>query len=141
MKRLLALFALVLFCVTARGMETPDTLRVPAFTAFAEPDPEALGFSEQNATTGWTDAKTSIVWYGEVKTTGRLDLALSLRLPEKVVSSLQLTVDKQPLAATVHGEGAKPVTVSFGSLTISSPGIYSFTLSGLSKNGPTFGDV
>ena len=142
MKQLaVALFALALFPVTAHGVETPDTLRVPAFTAFAEPDPEALEFSEQNGITGWTDAKTSVVWYGDVKTTGRLDLALSLRLPEGGVSNLQLTVDKQRLAATVHGGGAKPVTVSFGSVTISSPGLYTFTLTGLSRNGPTFGNI
>jgi hypothetical protein len=79
MKLLVAVFALVLSPVIAHSVEAPDVLRVPAFTAFAEPDPEALEFSKQSGLTGSSDAKTKVVWYGELKTSGRLDLALSLR--------------------------------------------------------------
>jgi hypothetical protein len=141
MKVLVAVLLLVLSPVLAHSIEAPDTLRIPAFTAFAEPDPEALEFSQQNGVTGWSDSKTKVVWYGEVKTAGRLDLALSIRLPENAVSRLQLMVGKQSLVATVRGEGAKPVTISFGSVKISSPGAYRFALTGLSKDGSTFGDV
>ena len=79
MKLLVAVFALVLSPVIAHSVEAPDVLCVPALTAFAKPDPEGLEFSKQNGVTGWSDAKTKVVWYGELKTSGRLDLALSLR--------------------------------------------------------------
>jgi beta-galactosidase len=141
MKLPVAVLLLVLSPVLAHGIEAPDTLRIPAFTAFAEPDPDALQFSEQSGVTGWADSKTKVVWYGEVKTSGRLDLALSISLPEKAVSRLQLTVADQSLVATVRGEGLKPVTISFGSFQVAAAGFYSFSLTGLSKEGPTFGDV
>jgi hypothetical protein len=141
MKVLAAVLVLALSSAIAHSSEDLKTLRVPAFTSFAEPDPEALEFPEQNGVTGWTDAKTKVVWYGEIKTAGRLDLALALRLPENAVSRLRLTVAKHSLVGTVHGEGAKPITVSFGSVQVPSAGFYSFTLTGLSKDGPTFGNL
>ena len=137
----MAFLVLLLFAPFAQGTMNSDTLRVPAFTAFAEPDPEALEISEQNGVTGWNNDRINIVWYGEIKTAGRLDVAVSIRLPENSTSRLQLSVAGQALVATVRGEGTKPVTVPCGSFQIPSPGYYSFTLTGLFKEGATFGDV
>ena len=140
-KLVMVFLVLLLFTPSAQITTKPEALRVPAFTAFAEPDPEGLEFSEQNGVTGWNNDRINIVWYGEIKTAGRLGVAISIRLPEKTTSKLQLRVAGQSLVATVRGEGAKPVTVPFGSFQIPSPGYHSFTLTGLFKEGVTFGDV
>lgn len=135
--------ACVVFSLTALACsaQAPETIQVPGYTAFSEPDPEALEFSEQNGITGWSQSKDKIVWYGEIKTVGRLDLGLAVRLPNDSSSKLQLTVANQSFTATPHGAGEKQVTASFGSAHISAPGFYNFTLTGLSKEGPAFPDV
>ncbi|MGD0089837.1 MAG: DUF3472 domain-containing protein [Planctomycetota bacterium] len=118
-----------------------EPLRVPAFTAYIEPEPDALRVSEKNGITGWKDAANKAVWYGYLSTTGKLDIALVLRLPDKAVSNLGLAVAEQNLTALAKGAaGPEPVTVSFGAANIPAAGYYSFTLSGLSKEGGTFGD-
>ncbi len=140
--RQLMVACLFFLCTTfTYSAQSLNILVVPGYTAFAEPDSEALDFSEQNGITGWSHSNDKIVWYGEIKTPGRLDLALSVRVPGNSSSKLQLTVANQSLVATVHGDGSKTVTVPFGSATISSPGFYNFTITGLSKEASTFADV
>ncbi len=119
-----------------------DLLRVPAFTAYSEPEPEAVEFSEANGITGWKSAKDRIVWYGELKTVGNLEIALMLHLPPDISSRMKLTVAKKSFFAVAKGTaGTEPITVSFGTVPISQPGYYAFTLTGLSKTGATFGDL
>ena len=119
-----------------------DLLRIPAFTAYAEPDAEAVDFSEASGVTGWKSAKDRIVWYGELKTAGDLEIALTLRLPAVSSSRLKLTVAKKTFIAVANGmAGTEPVTVSFGTVAIPKPGYYAFTLTGLSKIGTSFGDL
>src|SRR5438132_9028134 len=92
MRSLVLLFCLVVLSLyvapsACEGSRQPsDTLRVPAFTAYSEPDSEATEVSEQSGITGWTEARNQVVWYGDFKTTGRLNLALSLRLPGTTAS-------------------------------------------------------
>ncbi|MCY3022226.1 MAG: DUF3472 domain-containing protein [Planctomycetota bacterium] len=126
----------------------PDTLRVPAFTAYIEPAPDALKVSDRTGITGWTDAAKKVVWYGKLSNAGKLDIAVSLRLPDKAVSGLRLTVaavgraDSSPHTAEAKGSAdAQPQTVAFGTVDIPAPGYYSFTLEGVSKEGRTFGDL
>jgi hypothetical protein len=117
-----------------------EPLGVPAFTAFVEPDPEGAEVSEEKGVTGWTSGKERVVWYGKFAAPGRVDVGLSLRLPAESTSHLRLTVAKRSLTATATG-GVDPVTVSFGSIEIPAAGNYRFVLEGLSKTGPTFGDL
>jgi hypothetical protein len=141
-------FSLALvFPALATSTEPSVSLRVPALTAYIEPDAEALEVAAPGDFTGWTAAREKVVWYGRLNSTGRLGLAVSLRLPETAASTLRLTVAKMPRGAvgsrtaqTRGGSGAQPITVDFGSVDIPSPGYYRFALEGVSKTGPTFGD-
>src|SRR5690242_1651744 len=123
-----------------RAQSAAEPSRVPAFTAFIEPDPEGAEVSEDRGVTGWTSGKERVVWYGKFAAPGRVDVGLSLRLPAGSTSRLRLTVAKKTLTATATG-GTDAVTLSFGSVEIPAPGYCRFVLEGLSKTGPTFGDL
>lgn len=119
-----------------------EPLRVPAFTAYIQPDPRALSLSEKSGITGWTDPKQRVLWYGDIKTPGRLDVAISLHLPAGATSALQLTVAGKKLAAQATGRaGSAATTVHFGPVDIPTVGYYRFVLEGISRSGKTFGDV
>jgi hypothetical protein len=144
-KRLVLVCGL-LFCglssLTGGAVGREDaSLRVPAFTAYSEPEPEALEFSEARGINGWTEAKQSIVWYGEIKNRGRLDLEVELRLPEKETATLKLTVAGRALTTQVQGQGKEAVTATFESVDIDAPGYCRFALQGVKKAGKTFGEV
>jgi len=119
-----------------------DPLRVPAYTAYLQPNPEADGMSVSPpaGVTGWTDGKVSLVWHGELKAAGRLSPSVSLRLPPGEQSLLRLTVAGQSRTATAAG-GPQPAVVAFGPVTLSAPGPVRIRLEGLSKTGAGFGDV
>lgn len=119
-----------------------DPLRVPAYTAYLQPDPEPSGMdvSPPAGITGWKDGKVSLVWYGEMKAAGQLSPSVSLRLPPGDRSVLRITVEGQSRTATATG-GPQPVVVAFGPVTVSAPGPVRVTLEGLSRTGPGFGDV
>jgi hypothetical protein len=127
------------------GGQREPMLAVPAYTAYIEPDPEAMEVSsEKGGVSGWTDAKEKIVWYGELKATGELRLAVLLRLPEKSVSTFRLTVAKQTRTAqTKDGNdlAAREVMLDFGTVNVPAPGYCRIALEGVSKTGKKFGDV
>ncbi|HLK59393.1 MAG TPA: DUF3472 domain-containing protein, partial [Chthonomonadaceae bacterium] len=135
----LACTLMIIPAAVTSSQQCAETLSVPAFTAYSEPNPEALEFS-QTGITGWTDAKTHIVWYGRLATSGTLYPALTLHLKENAASTLRLTVAKKALTTRVMGKGAEPVTAMFGPVTIPTPGYYRFELTGVAKEGPTFGE-
>jgi hypothetical protein len=116
-------------------------LRVPAFTAYLDPNPDGARVSSNSGITGWTDPALSVLWFGDIRTPGMLDGAVALRLPEKAVSRLRLTVAGQSREAEAAGAGAAPVTVHFGSFNIAAPGYQRFTLTSLNKAGQPFGDL
>ncbi len=118
-----------------------QTLRVPGFTGYSEPNAEALEISEQRGVTNWKDAKQKIVWYGEIKTAGRLELAVAIRLPQSASSTLRLTAAGKMMTASVKGSASEPVTASFGFVSIAEPGYYQFVLEGVKREGSTFGEV
>ena len=80
------------------------------------------------------------MWYGELKASGPLSLSLSVHLPPGEKGRWKLTVAGQSRTAEAAG-GTDLITVSFGSVPISVPGSYRFSLEGLTKTGPTFGDI
>ena len=144
--------ALLLYLpLTSGSEEAAASLRVPAFTAYSEPNMEALDISAEHGVTGWKNQKDQVVWYGKFKTTGVLNLAVALRLPKKAVSRLRLTMSRQTAAGDQVRNGSLKEfsggvdgglkTVDFGRVTIPMPGYYRFVLSAISKNQPEFGDV
>ncbi|MBV9849537.1 MAG: DUF3472 domain-containing protein [Armatimonadetes bacterium] len=140
--KLFFILALSLTAGLAAVADSFDALRVPGYTAYLEPNPEPSGMdvSAPDGVTGWSDAKTQVVWYGQIKAAGRLDLWVSLRLPAADRSRLRLTVAGQSRTAEAVG-GPAPALVSFRTFSIPHPGPYRFALAGLSRTGPTFGDV
>lgn len=135
----------------ARDMQDP--IRLPAFTAYAEPDAE-----------GHLSEKNALVWYGELKTTGPLLLALETQGIENAPVELHFFVERvsektgvrQAKAGTLAvGEkgfllkttGA--ALVSLGTVMIRKTGYYRFvflgklpgTVSALTLSGPATKDA
>ena len=130
MNRKIILVSLLLAFCSAQAQ-----LRVPAFTAYLEPDPEGARVSERSGITGWTDPSLKVLWFGDIKTPGKLECSLELRLPVGAASKLRLG-----LAGTWHegeakGAGDDLVKVDFGSFDVPTTGYQRFTLESLNAPG------
>lgn len=116
-------------------------LRVPAFTAYLDPDPDGASVEAPAGITDWNGPALKVHWFGEFKIAGQIEASLVLRLPENTDSKLRLTVAGQARDAVVHGQGKTPVTVRFGAYPISAPGYQQFTLASLNAAGQPNGEV
>ena len=144
-------FAKIIACPVAAGAlvapalpaaDAPSAeLRVPAFTAYLEPNPDGARVSANLGITGWSDPALNVLWFGDIRTAGTLKASVALRLPEKAVSRLRLTVAGQSREAEATGAGATPVIVKFGCFNIAAPGYQRFTLTSLKQAGQPFGDL
>jgi len=132
---------IVLLVAVLFGGHALAELRVPAFTAYLDPDPEGASVEAPSGISNWTGAGLKVLWFGELRTTGRLDAALALRLPTNATSRLRLTVAGQSHEAAAKGEGLNPVTIHFGSFEVATPGYQQFTLTGLNGAGQPNGDL
>lgn len=135
MKRLFSLVTLA--AATTAWAE----LRVPAFTAYLEPDSDAANISRAAGITGWSDTALKVLWFGEIKSPGKLDAAVALRLPQGESSKLRLTVAGQAHETTVEGGGTNLVKASFGSFDIETAGYQRFTLESLNGAGKSGGNL
>lgn len=115
-------------------------LRVPAFTAYLDPDPSGAKVSEKDGLTGWNDPALKVSWFGDIKSAGKIECAVALRLPANASSKLRLTVGGQSREAMAKGS-AGPLTVSFGSFEIAKPGYQRFTLESLNPARKPAGDL
>ena len=139
--RLRAAFT-VLALLQPSHMLTAAELRIPAFTAYMQPDPESADISESHGVTHWTDATQSVNWYGKFKATGELTASVELRLPAGVRSRLRLTVGGMPQETTVDGAGREHVvTANFGTSTIAATGHQRFQLEALNEKAQPAGDI
>ncbi len=123
-------------CLTARA-----ELEIPAFTAYLSPDADGARVSERSGITRWQDPNLKVEWFGEIKTPGKLDAKVTLRLAAADSSKLRLTVAGQSREATATGAGTNLVNVDFGSFEIKSPGYQRFTLESLNPSGKSAGDL
>ncbi len=137
MKNILVLATLWLTALTVSAA----SLRIPAFTAYLDPNPEGAEVSQRSGITDWNDPALKVVWFGEINTPGKLDAALALRLPKGEQSKLRLTVDGQSREITATGAGEDLVTVSFGSFDLAKPGYQRFLLESLNAAGKPAGDL
>lgn len=135
MKRLLS--GLLLAAATTAQAE----LRVPAFTAYVDPNPDGARVSQRSGITGWNDPALKVKWFGEIKSPGSIEVALALRLPEGEHSKLRLTVAGQSREVTAAGAGTNIVTASFGSFDVPAAGYQSFTLESLNGSGKSAGQL
>jgi hypothetical protein len=120
---------------------TRAELRVPACTAYLEPNVEGASVSSSSGIVGWKDPALKILWFGKFNTPGRLEAAVVLRLPPGAVSKLRLTVAGVSHKAKVTGAGTNAISVTFGSFDIKKAGYVRFTLASLNKRGEPFGDL
>jgi hypothetical protein len=114
-------------------------LRVPAFTAYLDPDVEGARVSRRSGITGWDDPALKVLWFGEIKTLGKLDGSVTLRLPADATAKLRLSVAGQSQETQVKGTGAETVTADFGSFDIPQAGYQRFTLESLNPRGQACG--
>jgi hypothetical protein len=116
-------------------------LRVPAFTAYLDPDVEGARVSARRGITGWTDPALKVLWFGEFKNPGQLHCTLALRLAQEATSKLRLTVAGQAHEGSATGAGSDVVTLDFGSFDIPQAGYQRFTLESLNPAGRPCGDL
>jgi hypothetical protein len=117
-----------------------DTLRIPAFTAYLDPNSHGASVSERTGITRFRDPATKVLWFGQFKTTGDIECAVELHFPQNSTSSVKLTVADQSRESTAKADGAGKAFVNFGSFHIPSPGYVRFTLESLNAGKP-MGDV
>jgi hypothetical protein len=132
---LMALAAVVV-AVPARA-----ELRVPAFTAYLEPDNGSAEVSSRQGISGWNDPSQKILWFGDIKTPGQLDCTVALHLSAGTETKLRLTVAGKSSEATAKGAGDAMVNVSFGSFDIAAADYQKFALESLNAAGKPAGDI
>ncbi len=116
-------------------------LRVPAYTAYLEPDSEGARVSQRSGVTRWINPETKVVWFGEFKQPGEITARLVLKLPADAESKLKLTVAGQSRETTVKGAGESLVTADFGKFNLKEAGYHRFALESLNERGKSFGDL
>ena len=121
MHRIATVFAVAAACssvaFSARGQVTAvPVIEVPAFTAYSEPDPDAIQVSQQDGITGWTDSAQKLVWYGYLKNPGTLTPDVRVTLPVGETTTLKLTVAGLSSEAEVAGAGAAQCAAMFKSV-------------------------
>ena len=123
-------------CVSARA-----ELQIPAFTAYLSPDVDGARVSQRSGVTRWQNAGLRVEWFGEIKTPGKLEASVSLRLSEGKTSRLRLTVADQSREATATGAGTNLVTLKFGEFALKTAGYQRFMLESLNPAGQPAGDL
>lgn len=131
------LFILVVsVCVSAHA-----ELQIPAYTAYLSPDADGASVSQRSGITRWQNPELKVEWFGEIKTPGKLEAAVALRLPEGKTSKLRLTLADQSHEATATGAGTNLVTLKFGEFALKSAGYQRLTLESLNPAGQNAGDL
>lgn len=105
-------------------------VRIPAFTAYLEPDASGANVSETEGITGWHNEKLHVSWFGELKAAGKLTASLAMKLPPGGRSKLQLSIGGEKHKAVASGD-----TVSFGEYRIAKPGYVKFELTSFNGDG------
>jgi len=130
-----------LILVAALGSLVQAEVRVPAHTAYLEPGSGGASVSERTGITRWNDPAQKVLWFGEIKATGKLECAVSLKLPADAVSKLRLTVAGQSHEATAKGDATGPVSVKFGAYDIAKAGYQRFELVSLNEPKTPAGEI
>ena len=134
------LLSLLLILVACAG-ESKAQLRVPACTAYLEPDPEGAHVSTRSGITGWQDPALKVLWFGELKHAGALECSLALRLPAGAESRLRLTVAGESQEALAAAPEPIRSRCAFKAFDIATPGYQQFTLESLNPPGKPAGDI
>jgi Domain of unknown function (DUF3472)/Domain of unknown function (DUF5077) len=120
-------------------LELRAETRIPAFTAYLEPDSNGAKVSKEGIS-GWTNPKITVSWFGEIKIPGKLTAAVALRLPKDRETRLRLIMGDQSREASARGTGEAQM-VEFGEFSIANAGYARFQLASLNPAGATTGDL
>lgn len=74
---------------------------VPAFAAYSEPSPDGIEIEGQASTSGWSDKRQALVWYGEAKSDTTLNLSITTVVGEP--RKLTLSVGRTKRTAEARG--------------------------------------
>jgi hypothetical protein len=116
-------------------------LRIPAFTAYLDPDPEGARLSEQSGLTDWISPKLTVSWFGEFNATGKVSCAIALKLRQDQVSRLRLQAFGQSRDLELRGQGTNILTADFGEFAVRTHGFQRFRLESLNAPGTPNGDL
>jgi len=108
-------------------------IAIPGFTAYSEPDSDAIEMDEQRGFVKWTDPSKAIVWHGKLLTAG--DARVRVRFEGAPANrTFRMTVDRQVRRASVKDDVA-----DFGTFRITKPGYEAFKLEALGRAGSPLG--
>jgi hypothetical protein len=139
--RCLARLVLVAGTLALSLSPAPAQLRIPASTAYLEPDVDGARVSARSGITGWKDPALRVLWFGQLRHPGSLEALVALQLPEGTTSRLRLTVAGQSRDTLVTGHGTNAVLAAFGRFQIPAPGYERFCLESLNERGQPSGDL
>jgi hypothetical protein len=115
---------------TAPALPVSAQLRVPAFTAYLEPDVGGASVSSRSGITGWKDSGLKVVWFGQFKQPGKVDSSVLVNAPADAPYRLRLTIAGQSREVSGKGIGAR-TNLNFGSFEIPAPGYQRIRLESL----------
>lgn len=118
-----------------------DALRIPAHSAYLDPDVDGARISQDKPITGWTKSDLKIEWFGEIKKPGKLTCTVEVTLPEGKESKLRLSVGDRSREVAVKGVAGGPAKAEFGEFTVAKPGYQKFTLESRNRAGAPAGDI
>ncbi|MCP4377069.1 MAG: DUF3472 domain-containing protein [bacterium] len=140
--RNIVVLTIVSFVVAAsQGAPPVKELVVPASTVYISPNVHGARVT-QAGVTEWKNPAMKVLWFGQIKTPGKINCSVRMRLDKAATSTLQLTLAGKSRKATVTGVGKNTlVTAEFGTFDITKAGYQCFALESLNKAGKPFGDL
>ncbi|MEN8774107.1 MAG: DUF3472 domain-containing protein [Akkermansiaceae bacterium] len=109
-------------------------LKIPAFTAYLDPDPNGARVSETNGITRWNKAENQIKWYGQLKNTGELSVEVRLTLKKDEKLDLRLDFGGSSKKLSLNGT-SDSMLADFGKFAVAKPGYHTFSLSSPAPGG------
>ncbi|MEI6741058.1 MAG: DUF3472 domain-containing protein [Gemmatimonadaceae bacterium] len=121
--------ALVLTAARPRLQSAPSTpLRIPANTAYTNPDPDAVRMVGNRPVAPFGEAGAQLVWYGRFATRGVLTASLELRVGSAAGRRVRLQMGGTARDATLPSDTGI-VTVLVGDFPVPDSGFRALTLS------------
>jgi hypothetical protein len=122
------LFLLILLSLLLWPRSLRAEMRIPAFTAYLEPDTQDATVSERRGITRWTNSAVSVNWFGEIRETAEIRCALSGRAAEGTKARFKLIVEGVSQELTLQGKGTNVVTSDYVTVRIREAGYQRFRL-------------
>jgi hypothetical protein len=140
-RNIVVLIIVSFVAAASRGAPGVKELVVPASTVYISPNVHGARVG-RSGVTGWKDPAMKVLWFGQIKTPGKINCSVRMKLDKAATSTLQLTLAGKSRKTTVTGVNKKtPVTAEFGTFDITRAGYQCFTLESLNRAGKPFGDL